>query len=139
MSGEIPDKLDIYQWLFIIFLTAVAAFFMKAIPNYLRARTGGQFNTCQSSCREIGVALQMYFVDNGNKFPPSLTMLTPEYLQTIPTCPSSGTNKGYIGSYQVSPDFTAYTFYCAGAHHKRIDKDLRDRPLYNSREGLIPK
>lgn len=137
MSGETPDKLDLYQWLMIIFLAGAAIFLMQAIPNYLRARTAGLYNGCQSSCKNIGTAMEMYHVDNEKKYPPSLAVLTPGYLNAIPACPASGTNRGYMGSYRVTADFSAYTFYCAGAHHRGIDRNLRDRPLYNSREGLF--
>lgn len=132
-----PDKFDMFIRVS-LFLMAVAALYLLFVsgPNFLRARASRQFTACESNLKNIGAALEMYAGANDRNYPPSLTVLTPGYLQTIPTCSSSGTNRGYIDSYRVSKDFKAYTFYCPGDSHSAIGNSI-NFPQYNSREGLI--
>ncbi len=120
-------------WGFILIVIGAAVFL---VPNYLRARVDGQFTHCQSNCKNIGTALEIYADANDKNYPRSLTMLTPDYLQAIPTCASSRTNQGYIDSYQVSDDFKAYTLYCMGKNHMEVARH-ENFPQYNSREGIV--
>lgn len=123
-------------WIMWLFLAVVAGAAMFLVPNYLRARVSGQFTACQSNCKNIGTALEIYADANGKNYPRSLTMLTPDYLLTIPTCPSSRTNRGYIDSYLVNDDFKAYTVYCQGRNHMEVAR-YENYPQYNSREGIV--
>ena len=115
-----------------LLLAAVLAFI---IPNFLRARSVGRFSHCQENCQCIGGSLEEYAEKHDGKYPRTLTALTPDYLRTIPSCSSSGTNRGYIDSYRVSSDFKEFTFYCAGENHKDFGLQ-KDFPQYSSREGL---
>ena len=117
-------------------ITTLAATIL--VPNFLKARVGGKYSECQSNLKNIGTVLEMYADENEKNYPPALTMLTHDYLQTISTCPSSRTNQGYIDSYRVSKDFKAYTFYCQGDNHSAVGVD-KNFPQYNSKEGPIYK
>lgn len=121
------------MWGFILIVIGAAVFL---VPNYMRARVSGQFTACQSNCKNIGTALEMYAETNDKNYPRSLTMLTPGYLQVIPTCPSSRANQGYIDSYQVSDDFKVYTVFCKGRNHMEVAR-YENFPQYNSREGIV--
>ncbi len=108
------------------------------LPRQNRARSSGQYTQCQSNCKNMGTALELYAKDHKGNFPEKLEMLVPDYLRAIPTCASSRTNKDYIFSYRCSPNHDAYTFYCAGHNHKWVGVG-KNYPQYNSREGLIAK
>lgn len=119
------------------FLFFIFFFIIVILPNFPH-RDPSPLTSCQQNMRNIGTALDMYASDNGGCYPPKMEMLTPDYLQTIPACPSSRTNRGYIDSYRVSKDFNAYTFYCQGDNHSAVGVD-KNFPHYNSKEGLIYK
>ena len=120
-------------WVFLLIAVGAGVYF---VPNYLRLRVATEFNKCASNCKVIGEAMEMYAAKHNKNYPQSLTMLTPDYLQTIPTCAKSGTNQGYINSYRVSDDFKAYTFYCLGKNHFGVGIS-ENLPQYNSREGMV--
>ena len=46
---------------------------------------------CKRNLRNIATALEMYSTDYGGRFPPTLVDTTPNYLRTVPTCPSTKT------------------------------------------------
>lgn len=119
---------------------------MILYPNYIRSRSCGRYTQCQSNCKNIGTALEMYAGDNNDTFPKRLEMLTPDYLRIIPTCSAYEAKielirrkrPGYNDTYLVSDDFSAYTFYCGSRDHDAVGVP-DNYPQYNSREGLIPK
>ena len=106
-------------------------------PKFLRARTAGSFTQCQSNCKNIGTALEMYSVDNNGDYPDDLFMLTPKYLKVIPTCYRAKKDT-YSASYQRSHDMKAYTFYCKGHNHKNFGVPP-NFPQYNSTSGLTAR
>lgn len=121
---------------------------MILYPNYVRLRSSSvvRYTVCQANCKNIGTALEMYADDNNGAFPAKLEMLVPDYLRAIPTCSAHEAKielirrkrPGYNDTYQVSDDFSAYTFYCGSRDHDTVG--VQDNyPQYNSREGLIPK
>lgn len=112
----------------------IAAALAFIIPNFLRAQSVAKFSHCQENCQLISFSLEMYAGKHNGKYPPSLAMLTPDCLRTIPTCSSTRTNKGYIDSYRVSEDFSSYTFYCLGKNHSGVGT-LENFPQYNSVSG----
>jgi len=113
----------------------VITFFVLCIlPNFYRARHSGQLTACKSNLKNIGTALEMYSTDYKGRYPSSLSYLTPEYLRTIPTCPSAGKDT-YTGSYLVREKPDTYTFYCKGSHHRNI-YSCSNYPQYDSIEGL---
>jgi len=78
MKKDEPDKFDIFVQISIAFMIAGAIFLLfRFHPDLGRKRKGGQFTQCQSNCKNMGTALEMYYVDNEEKFPPALTMLPP--------------------------------------------------------------
>ena len=128
-----------WWWALFIFLSVIAALAYILIPNFLRARAGGNYNHCQSNLKNIGTALEMYSEKNNKLYPPSLSMLTPDYLKTIPTCPSGKLKSGgYAATYHVSSDGKAYSFYCGGVNHSNVGAG-KNYPQYNSYTGLMPK
>jgi hypothetical protein len=112
-------------------------------PNFLRESCGGQFTQCQSNCKNIGTALEMYSTDHQGHYPPNIPCLSPDYLKSIPTCARAGKDT-YSQSYSVciigkkNTDLDAYTFFCSGHNHDDLGVSP-NYPQYNSRNGLTPK
>lgn len=108
------------------------------LPNFLRARAGGCFCGCQSNLKDIGTALEAYSKDNDNKYPVTLSALTPDYLKTIPTCPKARRDT-YSLYYSASRDRKRYTFFCQGKYHQDVGISGENWPQYNSENGLVAR
>lgn len=93
---------------------------------------------CKSNMKNIATALEMYATDNKGHYPSSIKALTPNYLKTIPSCPSAGTNWVYENSYTSATVPDAYTFYCSGSNHLKA-KIPANYPLYTSKNGLVDR
>lgn len=104
--------------------------------NYKRAKIGGEYTGCQSNCMKLSEALDKYAVDHDDRYPPSLSSLSPDYIKEIPRCSAAGKDI-YSGTYQVSSDFFSCSFYCQGDIHAGVGV-LTDYPRFNSDYGLIP-
>jgi type II secretory pathway pseudopilin PulG len=110
------------------------------VPNFMKARAASQYTACKSNCRNIGTALEMYASDFKGQFPPSLDYVTPNYLRSIPTCPSAKKDT-YSESYTSTirdlktGTLDSYSFFCQGEYHK-IVSNTRDCPRYDSEYGL---
>ena len=120
-----------------IVIAIIAILAAILVPNFIRARAQGQVTGCKSNLKNIGTALEMYSTDAGGRFPTALARLTPNYLKTVPTCPSSGT-QSYTGGYNYATNPDAYTVCCAGTNHKAVDASA-NYPQYTSVTGLIEK
>jgi len=117
-----------------IFLSIV--FFGVRQRHSKRQRSG--YISCQSNLKNIGTALEMYSTDNQGRYPSSLDKLTPNYLRSIPICPSARSSKVYFRSYSSSSSPDNYTFYCAGLNHKASNVP-KDFPQYTCIKGLKPR
>lgn len=107
------------------------------VPKFEHARAAGQLVACKSNLKNIGTAAEMYSTDNSGRYPTKLSQLTPNYLRSIPTCPSAGKDT-YSASYKsaVSPD--GFTVACGGSHHTK-DGLGPNLPKYTSLQGLLTR
>lgn len=113
----------------ILVLCAVCFFFL--FPNFMRARRDAWFMQCRTHLKEIGTALDSYSKAHGDRYPTSLSELTPQYLQSLPHCPADDRSSyGYLHS--THPEI--YTVYCQGSLHTTITQP--DCPRYDSINGL---
>ena len=119
-----------------IVIAIIAILAAILVPNFLRARAQGQFTQCQSNCKNIGTALEMYSTDNAGHYPETDMEgdLTPEYLKIIPTCASAATDT-YTATYTSDLNPDVYTFWCSGDNHIVLGVPT-DFPQYNSISGL---
>lgn len=118
----------------------LAAFFLMGVflPELMRPRSrGGSLTACKSHLKNVGTALEMYSTDNGGLYPPSLAALTPNYLKTVPTCPSAGSDT-YSPTFRRARGPDVYTFVCAGQNHTGAGV-TGDYPQYSSVQGLIER
>lgn len=120
-----------------IVIAIIAILAAILVPNFIRARAQGQFTACKSNLKNIGTALEMYSTDASGRYPTTLNSLTPNYLKTIPTCPSAGAAT-YTGGFTSASNPDAYTVVCTGTNHKAVDAG-QNYPQYNSVQGLIEK
>lgn len=119
--------------------------FAKQFAELLeKGRTHGKFTACKSNLKNIATAMEMYSTDWRGKFPPvesGLSLLTPNYLRTIPTCPAAGTaTYSYAGGPDAELNGYGYQDYyelrCVGGNHTSVGAE-GDLPVYTAIVGLI--
>lgn len=107
------------------------------LPNFIHCRCGSVLTACKSNLKNLGTGLEMYATDWAGQYPPEIGYITPNYLKTIPTCPSAGKDT-YSASYQVHHEPEGYTVVCRGCyHHSSIDTP--NYPQYTAVQGLIER
>jgi hypothetical protein len=85
---------------FLFLLSSVAVIAAILVPNFVRARSRSGLTACKSNLKNIGTACEMYGTDWKGLYPKEMSLLTPNYLKTIPSCPHAGRDT-YSASYEV--------------------------------------
>ena len=123
-----------------IVIAIIAILAAILVPNFIRARAQGQLTACKSNLKNIGTALEMYSTDNSGRYPTATgfagTQVTPNYLKTIPTCPSAGSNTYNNYTSASVPD--VYTVVCAGPNHTAAST-AANYPQFTAVQGLIER
>ena len=137
---EEHDEPNYHLWILVIAISIPLFLFIHSkVRNFLNCRWGGQYTQCQSNCKNIGMALEIYSCDNNGLYPSDMSKLIPKYLKAIPTCASQrGRRGGYGATYRVDNKIKAYSFYCQGENHGEVGAP-RNFPQYNSYTGLWAK
>jgi prepilin-type N-terminal cleavage/methylation domain-containing protein len=118
-----------------IVIAIIAILAAILVPNFIRARAQGQLTACKSNLKNIGTACEMYSTDFAGRYPVGgASLLTPNYLKTIPTCASAGSNT-YTTAFTATSNPDGYTFYCSGSNHLSAN-EAANYPQYNSTQGL---
>ncbi len=100
--------------------------------DFILARRRGELVGCENNLKNIGTALEMYGSDNAGKYPESLAAMAPNYLGTVPKCPTDAA-KPY--SYTRSAEGEAsYLVSCTGHQHPMLKPGS---PKYSSSEGIL--
>lgn len=86
------------------------------IPNFNRARAKSQLEACRTNLKSIAQALEIYSSENQAHYPPSIMLLTPNFLKSFPECPAVSAPT-YIGSYASASQPDIFTIYCQSAAH----------------------
>ncbi len=117
-------------------------------PGYIKAPDQGKLTACKSNLKNIATACEMYSTDFKGHYPPTLSLLTPNYLKVIPNC-SAAKSDTYSATYQSTPPSDeqspeeqvggAYTFYCRGKNHEKASNTPENFPQYSSYQGLIDR
>ncbi|MBI2265369.1 MAG: hypothetical protein HYU64_09390 [Armatimonadetes bacterium] len=92
------------------------------------------YEACQSNCKNIAIALEMWSTNHKGRYPTLLSDLTPAYLKMLPTCPAAGKDT-YSASYTTDGK-ASYSFCCKGKHHAAIGVPA-DYPKYTSEQGIV--
>lgn len=108
-------------------------------PCSLGGRQIGQLTACNSNCKNLASALEMYSSDNRGRYPATLDKLTQgNYLKLIPTCPAAG-RATYLYHGSSEPD--TFRFACAGNNHAKaytgFTTSSNNFPRYNAEKGLL--
>lgn len=86
--------------------------------------------------------MEMYSTDFDGKYPTGFSLLTPNYLKTIPECPSAG-EVSYRASFGNSAYNTKgyedyYFLQCSGTNHGSVSMPA-NYPQYDGIQGLIER
>ncbi len=124
-----------------IVIAIIAILAAILVPNFIRARAQGQLTACKSNLKNIGTALEMYSTDWSGRYILNGAFqanLTPNYLKTIPTCPSAGSDT-YTNVYTSASIPDAYTIWCSGTNHTGASITQPNYPQYTAVQGLIER
>lgn len=123
-----------------IVIAIIAILAAILVPNFIRARAQGQLTACKSNLKNIGTALEMYSTDNSGRYPTATLFtgsgITPNYLKTVPTCPSAGQNTYNNYTSASVPD--VYTVVCSGPNHTAASSSA-NYPQFTAVQGLIER
>lgn len=120
-----------------------AAVLHSTIPRHGRQQS--ELTACKSNLKNMGTAMEMYSTDWSGKYPTgnAFEALTPNYLKTLPACPSGG-----AGTYRMAlgpeakyntKNYTDYYFIeCRGVSHGHVGVP-RNYPQYNGIVGLMER
>lgn len=113
------------------------------IPSVIRSNPRGSTTACKSNLKNMGTAMEMYSTDYDGKYPPDISYLTPNYLKTIPECPSANSmtyslSMGKKAPYNTQSYQDYYIFQCEGENHGFLDLPP-NYPQYNGIVGLIER
>jgi len=74
------------------------------VPRYLDVTDQAKASKCMANQRTVEGAVSVYMADHEGTMPGAVSDLTPTYIETTPTCPSSGgyTYDSSVGSYTCS-------------------------------------
>ena len=126
---------------------AVCVIILAAIlvPNLIRQRAPSNGMACKSNLKNIGTAMEMYSTDYEGKYPRNLSLITPNYLKTIPECPRQGHGSlGYFVQFGVGVPYNTagfedyYFLQCEGSNHTSVSVPA-NYPQYDGIQGLIDR
>lgn len=125
----------------LIAICALATVFLT--PSFTRARSSAPLSGCGTHLKKIGTAMEMYSMDNNDKYPPppEKSYLTPNYLETIPECHCAERDsyvfeRGPTATYNTDGYQDYYFVYCSGTNHSTAPPNY---PQYNGIVGLIER
>lgn len=93
------------------------------------ARSLGQYSSCLSNLKNVGTALEMYSTDAAGRYPARLAQLVPNYLVSIPTCPTAGRDT-YSANYVTMG--SEYAVHCDRRVHDRQRRGAASPPAHDS-------
>ena len=114
-----------------------------AIMTMRGHRSGGSLTACKSNLKNIGTAMEMYSTDWSGKYPEDINMLTPNYLKTIPECPTANEitytlQTGESAAYNDQGFKDYYFLQCEGENHTNVSVPA-NYPQYDGIQGLIER
>ena len=88
-----------------------------AIPNFIKARTTSQMNSCINNLRQVDGAIQQWALENKKDTAATVTFTDiSSYLRNSVICPSGGTT--FANSYTISDVATKPTCQKVTSSHK---------------------
>lgn len=113
-------------------------------PNF--ARRGGTLqpiHQCTKNLKDLSTGLEMYSTDFSGRYPSTLSLLTPNYLKTIPQCPNvQGQSYTYLSGIEAPGNDSKFEDYyyleCTGKNHTGMEIP-EDYPRIDSIRGFRRK
>ncbi|WP_051331217.1 competence type IV pilus major pilin ComGC [Aneurinibacillus terranovensis] len=79
----------------LIVIAIIGIFLSLALPDYKGTVVKAQERSCKLTQQMILTALDSYYIDHNNQYPPGATafqvLVDNHYLQSVPKCPGNGT------------------------------------------------
>lgn len=120
---------------------AVLGFVFLVSNSFTRAEAQQEVTHCKINLKNVGAAMEMYSTDNNGRYPNDPALLIPNYLKTLPQCPSAATNtymfevgENATGNTKKYRDY--YFLYCGGENHLAVGVPA-DSPDYNGIVGSV--
>ncbi|MFP4497422.1 MAG: hypothetical protein ACLFQV_04360 [Vulcanimicrobiota bacterium] len=133
-TGGMHPVFIIAMILFIIlYLLLLLLLFGFAEHREIISYPGSRLRNCRNNLKEISNSIHLYATDHDGKYPESLNLLAPEYMEVLPACPSAEKDT-CSSSYSVIG--SEFTVFCSGHHHKKAGAPA-GYPLYSTRKGLL--
>lgn len=129
-----PRGFTLIELMIVIAIIAILTSIL--VPNFVRARSQGRVTACKTNLKNLAAATESYATDSAGRYPATLNRLPPRFIQTVPTCPSAGSNQCYINGFTSASVPDAYTICCAGTYHRELNLPA-GYPQYYSSEGLV--
>lgn len=140
VKGRSSLRFAVLHLLALLFLLGFGAL------HWRKERIRGQLSACKSNVHNMGIAMEMYSVDWGWRYPVGLnkkSKLTPNYLRTIPLCPAAGrdtyvvqTGPGAEGNTRLAREY--YIIACRGSHHRGLGVPT-NYPKRSSTVGVLER
>jgi hypothetical protein len=80
---------------FVVSIPFLAIFAAILIPNFIHARAQSTTAADEGNLKSIAMALELYAVDHGGKYPDHLPQLVPQYFKVLPTVPGGDGTGAY--------------------------------------------
>ena len=92
------------------------------VPFLQRENDRRDLLDCKENLRTLAVAMENYSSEHDGHYPPELKYLVPNYVESLPRCPASGTISYQMEWGPEAPHNTRafqdyYFLYCAGENH----------------------
>lgn len=116
----------------LIVMTTISILAAIMVPNFIHARDKGYLDACSANLKNVANAMEMYATENAGRYATDLALLTPRYIQSIPTCPAVSQATFQVVTTAM-PD--GYTISCMGTNHLRAGDD-ENCPYFDSLSGL---
>lgn len=111
------------NWQFAMLMLMVSATLMH---NLTQAKVKADLTDCQENLKNMATACEMYSTDNCGCYPHRLDQLVPEYLPTLPHCPTGAPHYGYqwadVHTGPHSQWVDAFSICCQGQNHSQAQQ-----------------
>lgn len=106
----------------LIAILALLAVLSVCNQQRLTRKASQDLGACKANLRNLATACEMYSTDNFGRYPHSLDQLVPEYLPTLPHCPTGAPHYAYEWAESqpgpLSPQWAdAFSICCQGVNH----------------------
>ena len=106
-------------------------------PDSSEARTPAQqVKACEANLKYLATGCEYWANNHQGSYPRYLSALKTKYIQSVPTCPATGTDT-YSATYEATrKNGDHFTIHCEGHNHQAAGLEA-NLPAYDSETGLV--